>query len=577
MYFKTPVPIPDKKGKIILKKKGNSTYVLYQHGGRYVKDRHYVIPERAIIGKQCPDDPAKMYPNANFQKWFPGLPAGELRDEAPRSCCIKLGSWLAIRKTAAEYRLPEMLEKRFGKRAGLLLDLAAFSIVCEDNAAQHYPGYAFGHPLFTEGMKILSDTEISRTLESATPDQIAGFMGDWNERRDKRQQIYVSYDSTNKNCQAGETDLVEYGKPKDDRGFPVFNISLAFDRTNRVPLFYEEYPGSVTDVSQFKCMIEKAEEYGYSKIGFILDRGYFSRENIRLMDEGGHPFVIMARGCKSLVSSLVGTVRNTFETERPCLVREYRAYGTTVKAKLHEDDERERWFHVIYSPSRQAAEREDVERNIDKMRVFLESRIGTDEQFGKDHTDWFDLFYRDGKLVGVKEKSKAVKTELERCGYFCIITSEEMTAPEALTLYKGRDASEKLFQSAKTFLGGASSRVHSPEALSAKTFAEFVALVIRNRIYCLLKDTVSKMPGRPNWMTVPAALGELEKIELARIGGGRYVLDHAVTRRQKDILSSFGMNEEDVRKAAAEVSAALARSDGQRSEQKQQETENEEN
>ena len=32
------------------------------------------------------------------------------------------------------------------------------------------------------------------------------------------------------------------------------------------------------------------------------------------------------------------------------------------------------------------------------------------------------------------------------CGYFCIITSENMKAKEAFELYKSRDASEKLFK-----------------------------------------------------------------------------------------------------------------------------------
>ena len=39
------------------------------------------------------------------------------------------------------------------------------------------------------------------------------------------------------------------------------------------------------------------------------------------------------------------------------------------------------------------------------------------------------------------EKSDIVETELEMCGYFCIITSAKMTAKEALELYKSRDAS----------------------------------------------------------------------------------------------------------------------------------------
>lgn len=51
-----------------------------------------------------------------------------------------------------------------------------------------------------------------------------------------------------------------------------------------------------------------------------------------------------------------------------------------------------------------------------------------------------------------------IENELKLCGYFCIITSEEMSAKEALELYKSRDASEKLFRADKTFLGNRSAK-----------------------------------------------------------------------------------------------------------------------
>lgn len=42
--------------------------------------------------------------------------------------------------------------------------------------------------------------------------------------------------------------------------------------------YIEEYPGSITDVSQLQIMLEKAKGNGYHEIGFILDRGYFSKD-----------------------------------------------------------------------------------------------------------------------------------------------------------------------------------------------------------------------------------------------------------------------------------------------------------
>ena len=133
-----------------------------------------------------------------------------------------------------------------------------------------------------------------------------------------------------------------------------------------------------------------------------------------------------------------------------------------------------------------------------------------------------------------------------------------MTASAALIQYKGRDISEKLFRSDKTFLGSHSMRTHSSEALSAKIFVEFVALIVRNRIYNLLKETMLRLQTRTAYMTVPKAIRELEKIEMVRRNNGHYRLDHAVTKKQKIILSSFGISEQDLFDSAAEISRLLA-------------------
>ena len=61
-------------------------------------------------------------------------------------------------------------------------------------------------------------------------------------------------------------------------------------------------------------------------------------------------------------------------------------------------------------------------------------------------------------------------------------------------------------------------------------------------------------------MTVPAAIRELEKIEMVRRNGGSYKLDHAVTKTQKIILSSFGLDETHISSSADEISKQLATS-----------------
>ena len=162
-------------------------------------------------------------------------------------------------------------------------------------------------------MHIYSDTKVSDFLVSVTDDQRIGLVDEWNEARDHREKIYISYDSTNKNCQAGDIEFVEYGHPKDDKGLPVFNYSIAYDTANKEPLFYEQYPGSIVDISQLQFMLEKAKGYGYKKVGFILDRGYFGKENIQYMDQCGYDFVIMIKGMGAFVKGLILGKRGSFE------------------------------------------------------------------------------------------------------------------------------------------------------------------------------------------------------------------------------------------------------------------------
>ena len=129
---------------------------------------------------------------------------------------------------------------------------------------------------------------------------------------------------------------------------------------------------------------------------------------------------------------------------------------------------------------------------------------------------YFILHYNEktGQFQFAEENISVIEEELGLCGYFCIVTSEKMDAKTAIDLYKSRDASEKLFRGDKTYLGDRSLRVFSDDAAGAKIFIAFIALIIRNRIYTCLKEKKKEMDKKPNYMTVTAALRELEKLDV---------------------------------------------------------------
>ena len=283
---------------------------------------------------------------------------------------------------------------------------------------------------------------------------------------------------------------------------------------HREPLFYEKYPGSIVDTSQLKLMLDKAQGYGYKRVGFILDRGYFSKANIDYMDSCGYSFVIMVKGMAELVDSLIMEHKGSFESKRACDMDGFGVYGKTVKRKLYETDEKERYFHIYHNEAKRAAERTRFEAKLKKMQRYLTANTGKELRFGNEFHKYFYLHYDKEIFVYPEEKVYVTEHEIDLCGYFVIITS-------------------------------------------AKIFIEFIALMIRNKIYTCLTDEMKNMDKKPNYMTVPVALKELEKIEMVRQTDNIYRLDHAVTATQKKILKAFGLTENYIKHKADDISKQL--------------------
>lgn len=518
-------------------------------------------------GKQKPKAGQRMFPNEKYSEYFPCESAGNSPEySASRSSCLHAGTHAVVKRILEKYKILDWLQGRFGQKDGaLVMDLAVYLIVTEGNTAQHYPDYAYRHPLFTPEMRIYSDSKVGSLLkDTISRDDTIAFTEWWNSAKDHRRKIYMSYDSTNKLCQAGDIDMVEGGHAKDGRdGDPIFNVAIATDVSERRPVFYEEYLGSVVDVSQLDCMVDKARGLGYRNIGFILDRGYFSKSNIQYMDGNRFSFIIMAKGKKSLVSSIVLSVKGGFENKRSDYILEYSVSGTTAEGWLYEGDGRPRFFHVFFSEYRKAKERHELELKLRKLSCELDRLLGKDCSnliLGK-FEQYYNLeFSNEGKkriLVMYSEKADEIEAMIELFGYFCIISSDKMTARDALLLYKSRDGSEKLFAADKTFLGSRSERVQTEASLRSKLFIEFLALIIRSRLYACISDHVHATRTKRNYLNVVSVIKELEKIELIRIGDGVYRLDHAMTARQKEILSIFGMSDDDMRAACHGISKDL--------------------
>ena len=496
--------------------------------------------------EEIPNDPSNEFQQPLEQEL---LPAPERADS------LIIGSYVVIKAIINDYGLRDCLVAAIGEdKADFTIDIASYLIVTEGNQAQHYPAYAWEHILFTKNMRIYSDSTLSRHLRIFTQGTISTFFNAWNEGIAKDKKVNISYDSTNKNIQAGDLEFAEFGHAKTDKGTKIINTAIAYDPENKLPLFYEAYPGSIPDVSQLTFAVDMASDLDYQNLRFIIDRGYFSIANIEYLDEKGYDFVLMVKGYKTLVAPMIQDKVGTFEKK---IVNQISGdlFGITIQKEFCG---KQRHFHIYHSLSTGGQTAQNFLDNIDAMERTLTKQINHKFAPTTEHSKFFNLNMSKGDLISFSRNEQSIEEQLNLCGYFSIVTSEPMDARTAYKLYSNRDGSEKLFCFDKTFLGSNSYRIHSDAALRGKMFIEFIALILRSRMYSLLKDELLNQGKSCKYLNVPAAIRELEKIRISRAPNGSYRLLYGLTKAQKQILSVFGISVQELIDSSINVSKTLA-------------------
>ena len=542
-YYSGLVDYPHDNHKVTKKMAENGKYyVRLETDRKYNPEKKYNVPVRVTIGVLDENDNTKMHPNENFKIYFPDVKIEKEDEECNRSQCLRVGAYSLIKNMFNETKLNDIINPLFKDKGGLIKDLVSYEIIEESNVMQHFEDYEYNHPLFNENMHIYSDSSVSDLLsKNITPDDINTFINAWTKINKSKGKVYISYDSTNSNCQAMDIDLCEMGHAKLNPAKPIVNLSIAFDEDNKIPLFYELYSGSIPDISCIETMINKAKGFGFNDACFILDRGYFSKNNIRNIVKQGYDFLIAARNREGFIDDLISECDLSFKSNRKNRVNNQNIYGTSYKKKLFGLND-EVYVHVFFNAGKYPSILQNVENDI---AIYAE-RLNKLE-FEIIDPDFKDPYHeliidKDNKLIAFRENEKVIEDIEKYLGYFVLITSEKMTYAEAFNKYSGRDQSEKLFKSGKSFLGGDAYRVHTKQSLESKTLITFIALIIRNAIYNkLMSEKYLINEPDNNIFSVPEAIKQLEKIEMIKYND-TYRLSSALSRNQKKLLKAFNMN-----------------------------------
>ena len=582
---------PWPKGAYIGNKNSGSVYInvsnVYVKPDEKVKQpgtRGYTGHKVKCIGKVA--DPSAsphkfFYANDAYRKEFLHLDIPEFPDP-PRladSIAVGLRGWISEASTSSS--LTQTLAQVFGENdASQVLDLAHYMISKESAVMQHYPAWAREHMIFSPD--IMNDTDIGQFLKKKLSiSKIKQFRFKWAvlNLTGTEGVVYLCYDSTNVNCQASGVEIVQRGRAKDDPSLPQVNTDYVIRQSDGMPITYLHSPGSVTDIAQAQEMIKFFDDIGQEigkkiKIILICDRGYISEKNLRLMDVAGIEYILMLRTSFGLHKQLADQyIEQLLSYEHKLETDDEEKYGLTVPRQIY-DDGKQCYSHVIWSEDLYRSKRNSVDSSIDEMRnsteTFIASHSNTsftmEEICKKIPTHLFTLSLEDAgtraverkegrgrgahtvieqvpvyKITGFKDDITGINRERQKCGIYILISSEEMTAQQAVDAYAKRDCVEKAFEALKSHLGMDKIGVTTEEAMHGKGLVWFVASIL----YSLLFNGTSslRVTDRKHY-TIPAIVDTLEAIKADKnIDKVIYERRYKLTKRQNDILKKWKVTE----------------------------------
>ena len=542
-----PVDLPDRTVTVRTK---SGTYVYLTQRVEYSSKLKCSRPKRIAIGKL--NEEGMLIPNQNYFDLY-GKPV-ELDAPGERADSISCGPFVVVDSIARKTQLMDVLESVFPEQWEKILDLATYMMMTENNVMQYFEDYGYRHALFNESN--FTDSTIGRLFDNMSIKDMDLFIRAWVKMHADK-DIYISYDSTNMNCVAGNLELAEYGHAKDNPDLPQVNMSLGYNQTGNKPLFYSLYPGSIIDNTECEKMVERAKYYECENMGFILDRGYFSIKNIHYFERNGYDYILMTKGNAGFVQEAVEECQAILRNGYTNYIEEHELYGMTLEKDLFGTGKTE-YVHVYYDGIQAEKEKIIINGRYKKMDEIMEEKVQRKTQ-RKEDVKAYEGYYKvrfddNGYLLAYQRKEKKIKEMVNKVGYFVIITSKKMDAAEALSIYRDRDTVEKTFRMEKSYLGFDVFRVHDTEKLESKVFISFVALILRNEIYQALKPMYKKN-RKDN--TVPKVIREYERLGITKLSDNKYHVRYSLTSRQKKILGAVGVTEKDYMDKVNKIVQAL--------------------
>lgn len=526
-----------------LDKRSGITYV-YESTSYWDKEKKQARSHRKLIGRLDPET-GKVLPTDG---------RGHKRGHKVIDTSVPRKGPIPVSHTERLFFGATYLFDQIGEMTGITADLKtcfpknykqiqsiAYYLILEDsNPLSRFGKWAklHRHP-YGENIPSQRSTELFQSISEE--DKMHFFRLQARRRAEKE---YWAYDTTSISSYSETLKQVKYGKNKDGDKLPQFNLALLFGEQSGLPFYYRKIAGNIPDVKTIHELVRELDALGYEKVKLVMDRGFYSADNINALYKEHYKFLVGTSTALSYAKKFIheiGYEKDSYVNYNSEL--ELYVFTKTIawdyeQKRPYKGDilkgERRMYLHLYYNPEKQSNDGLLFNKHMDALKEEILSGHRVPEH-EKEYKKYFIIKETPKRGITLNYNQQAIDQVRERYGFFALLSNEVRDPVTALHLYRTRDVVEKAFGDLKDRLNLRRSLTSSESSLEGKLFVEFVALIYLSYIKKKMEET-----GLFSKYTMHGLLDELDVIECFT-EPGKAPIQGEVLKKQEQIYRVLGV------------------------------------
>ncbi len=453
------------------------------------------------------------------------------------------GTYLLFDKLLYKDILLKTLQTCFPDTYKRILSLAYYCIDEYDFKSNRYAMYAREHKLpYQEPM---TPTAITRLFQSITEVDELNFFSNYFEALYKEhgtpKRRFWALDSTSISTYAGYTDA-RYGHNKQNENIPQINIVMLTDQKSGRPFYYSRFNGSIPDISTVGAIFDKLLHIGTRSFVAVMDRGYYSKDNLEEILKYGFHFLVcvpidkvdtfkdvLLEAAQAFVTGDkfdLAINQNVFTKK---VTYEYKVKGKKVKRDL--------FVHVFFDQERAGAVTKSIQIRRAEVMKMLKEKLELDGN----NKAFAERYLIQDENGAIRLNNDAFQEANSKAGIFLCVSDCVEEGKQAFYGYKDRRTVEDCFGDLKVKMCCDRFNTSSEGSLPGKCFVEFVALSLYMRIEYLIRH--NRELGKPvPHHSARTILRDLQGIKTIEFADG-YSCVQTLSKSQKDSLRLFHIQE----------------------------------